>query len=655
MMAKKGTMMRIKHLKIENFCGFYEGKTVNSDFFDRTEVAGCNESGKSTIKRAIFWALNCRGENGEEITGIRPHDKDGNDINDVEVTVELTVALNDSEKTFKKVSRQNYNKKGEFTGNTIDYYINNIPKKKSDYEDVIATELVPVSVLSNLINAKTLLSKSASDCRSILESTFGTCSNAEVCERFPEFTPLLPLLEDGSVDELKTKFNTMLNGRRGRNGTKGLLDIRKEFPSRIDEIEKQKIIIDEASINSQIVDTENKIKDNQSKQVDVQKAFDEQRAIQARIYELKQEQAKATDEANAENRKRISDLDFQITAAREELFRLDSNSNAKEHELHQIDSEIRSLENKRLKLSSDWKGNKDMQFDEKSLICPYCKREYPSDQQDEMRKHFEESKAEKLKEITDAGMECKKAIDALREKFTAADAELSALREESGEKTRTVEYLIAQKKAISTLAPTEPDEESKAKAEEIAALESQLEASTVNATFAQLKTEENNLQRQLADLKAELARAEINVKIDARIAELNAERRKNEQLIADAQERLDLLKRFNIRKHELLESKVNEYLEYCQVKFFRQLVNGDLEETCDFCVNGEPYARNLNHGARILIEMDVCKAFQKKYTTTLPIIVDDSESVDGWKIPELDRQLIVLKRTDEKELTTKES
>lgn len=647
--------MKIKHLKIENFCGFYNGKTVNSDFFDRTEVAGCNESGKSTIKRAIFWALDCRGENGEEIAGVRPHDKDGNDINDVEVTVELTVELKDTEKTFKKVSRQTYNKKGEFTGNTIDYYINNIPKKKSDYEEFIATELVPVSALSNLINAKTLLSKSAADCRSILESTFGTCSNAEVCERFPEFTPLLPLLEDGSVDELKTKFNTMLNGRRGRNGTKGLLDIRKEFPSRIDEVEKQKIIIDEAAINSQIVDTENKIKDNQSKQADVQKAFDEQRAIQSRIYELKQEQSKATDEANAENRKRISDLDAQIIAAKEEVFLSDSNSNAKEHELHQIDSEIRSLENKRLKLSSDWKSNKDMEFDEKSLICPYCKREYPSDQQDEMRKHFEESKKEKLKEITDAGMECKKAIDALREKFKATDAELSALREESGEKFRTVEYLIAQKKAISTLAPAEPDEESKARAAEITKLESQLEANTANSTFAQLKSEENSLQHQLSNLKAELARAEINVKIDARIAELNAERRKNEQLIADAQEKLDLLKRFNIRKHELLESKVNEYLEYCQVKFFRQLVNGDLEETCDFCVNGEPYARNLNHGARILIEMDVCKAFQKKYTTTLPIIVDDSESVDGWKIPELDRQLIVLKRTDEKELTIKES
>lgn len=647
--------MRIKHLKIENFCGFYSGKEVNSDFFDRTEVAGCNESGKSTIKRAIFWALDCRGENGEEIVGIRPHDKDGNDINDVEVTVELTVELKDSEKTFKKVSRQTYNKKGEFTGNTIDYYINNIPKKKSDYEDIIATELVPVSVLSNLINAKTLLSKSAADCRSILESTFGTCSNAEVCERFPEFTPLLPLLEDGSVDELKTKFNTMLNGRRGRNGTKGLLDIRKEFPSRIDEVEKQKIIIDEATINSQIVDTENRIKDNQSKQADVQKAFDEQRAIQTRIYELKQEQAKAIEEANAENRKRISDLDAQIATVREELFLSDSNSNAKEHELHQIDSEIRSLENKRLKLSSDWKSNKNIEFDENSLICPYCKREYPSDQQDEMRKHFEESKKEKLKEITDAGMECKKAIDALREKFTAADAELSALREETGEKYRTVEYLIAQKKAISTLAPAEPDEESKARATEIAKLESQLEVNTANATFAQLKSEENSLQHRLSNLKAELARAEINTKIDARIAELNTERRKNEQLIADAQEKLDLLKRFNIRKHELLESKVNEYLEYCQVKFFRQLVNGDLEETCDFCVNGEPYARNLNHGARILIEMDVCKAFQKKYATALPIIVDDSESVDGWKIPELDRQLIVLRRTDEKELTIRES
>lgn len=647
--------MRIKHLKLDNFCSFYNGKAVDTDLYNKTEVSGCNESGKSTVKRAIFWVLNCRGENGEEITGIRPHDKSGNEINDIEVTVEMTVELNGSSKTFKKVSRQSYNKKGDFIGNVIDYYINNIPKKKCDYEDFIAEKLVPVSELSNLINAKTLLSKSAADCRSILESTFGTCSNAEVCEHFPEFFPLLPLLDDGSVDELKSKFNTMLNGRRGRNGTKGLLDIRKEFPSRIDEVKKQKIVVDEALINSQIADIESRLKDNQSKQADVQKAFDEQRAIQAQIYKLKQEQLKVTDDANAENRKRIADLDAQIMAAREELFLSNSSLNAKEHELHQIDSEIRDLETKRLKLSSDWKSNKDMQFDENLLICPYCKREYPSDQQDEMRKHFEESKEEMLQEITDDGMKCKEAIDALREKFNAADAELSTLREESNKKSRVVDDLVAQKKAISTVPPAEPDEAAKARSAEIAKLESQLEANTANATFAQLKAEENSLQDQLSSLKAELAKTEINVKIDARVAELNIERRKNEQLIADTQAQLDLLKRFNIRKHELLESKVNEYLEYCQVKFFRQLVNGDLEETCDFCVNGEPYARNLNHGAKILIETDVCKAFQKKYATTLPIIVDDSESVDNWKIPDMDRQLIILKRTDSKELTIKES
>ena len=41
----------------------------------------------------------------------------------------MTVELNGSSKTFKKVSRQNYNKKGDFIGNVIDYYINNIPKR----------------------------------------------------------------------------------------------------------------------------------------------------------------------------------------------------------------------------------------------------------------------------------------------------------------------------------------------------------------------------------------------------------------------------------------------------------------------------------------------------------------------------------------------
>ena len=645
--------MKIKHLKVENFCGFTNGKIVDSELGNTTEVAGCNASGKSTIKRAIFWAFNCRGENGEEIIGVRPHDQNGADIDDVEVTVEVCVDVNGTDKTFKKVSRQNYNKKGEFTGNVIDYYINDIPKKKSDYEDFISSELAPVSVLSSLLNAKTLLSKSATDCRSALESVFGTCTDAEVCQLYPEFKELLPLLEDGSVDELKTKYNVILNGRRGKNGTKGLLDLRKEFPSRIDEVTKQKISIDVNAINQKITEINGELAANQDKQSDVQKSFDEQRVAQQRIRTIEMQIEDAVKDLNAENFKRTAELTERIRSSQHELDALNSGINTKEHDIHNIDSEIRLLETKRIKLASDWKGTKQMKFDESNLICPYCKREYPSDQQDEMRKHFNESKAQRLTEITNTGMEYKDKIENLKTKIEGLNIEISNLNQSLEVKQDSIVKLVHEKEAITfkTIADYEVPENLQL---ELDQLKAQLCDTAANGTFAELKAEENSLRLKLSQLQTELSKQDINVRIDARIEELNSERQKNEQSIADAQKIISLLKQFNVRKHELLESKVNEYLSFCKVKFFRPLINGDLEEACDFCVDGEPYSRNLNHGARILVEMDLCQAFQKKYNANLPIIVDDSESIDSWKLPEIDHQLIILKRTDAKELTIKE-
>jgi len=37
----------------------------------------------------------------------------------------------------------------------------------------------------------------------------------------------------------------------------------------------------------------------------------------------------------------------------------------------------------------------------------------------------------------------------------------------------------------------------------------------------------------------------------------------------------------------------------------------------------------------------------------LPITIDDAESVDEWRLPEIDRQMIVFRRTDDKELIVK--
>lgn len=61
--------MRIKHIFLQNFCKFYGSNVVDTDLYDRTDVSGANEVGKSTIKRTIQYFLDVVTKRQERSTG----------------------------------------------------------------------------------------------------------------------------------------------------------------------------------------------------------------------------------------------------------------------------------------------------------------------------------------------------------------------------------------------------------------------------------------------------------------------------------------------------------------------------------------------------------------------------------------------------------
>ena len=98
--------MKITHIFAQNFCKFYGANTLDADFSMKTVLSGQNEVGKSTVKRIILDVLNCHDENDREITGIRPHDENGVEIDDVDIVRAVTFEIDGKVKTLKKVTRQ---------------------------------------------------------------------------------------------------------------------------------------------------------------------------------------------------------------------------------------------------------------------------------------------------------------------------------------------------------------------------------------------------------------------------------------------------------------------------------------------------------------------------------------------------------------------
>ena len=105
--------MKITHIFAQNFCKFYGKNTLDTDFSMKTVLSGQNEVGKSTVKRIILDVLNCHDENDREITGIRPHDENGVEIDDVDIVRAVTFEIDGKAKTLKKVTRQGRNKDGD--------------------------------------------------------------------------------------------------------------------------------------------------------------------------------------------------------------------------------------------------------------------------------------------------------------------------------------------------------------------------------------------------------------------------------------------------------------------------------------------------------------------------------------------------------------
>lgn len=644
--------MKITHIFAQNFCKFYGKNTLDTDFSMKTVLSGQNEVGKSTVKRIILDVLNCHDENDREITGIRPHDECGIEIDDVDIVRAVTFEVDGKAKTLKKVTRQKRNKKGEITGSVTDYSINDVPYKMADYNQYINDNMAELGVLPFCLNAMTLLNKPQAEQRLALASYFGTHTDEEICDMFPQFAELKPMFDDGDVDQLKKACRGKLNGTGGRNGSKGLVKERDEISTRIDTIHSTNEYTDLAELELQKKTYEPQLKEIEDKLSDYNKILEDKQKATEDIMNLKFELSDMEREANADNQKKRMELQLQLDGYNVSIHKTESMIKAEKTSIESTERKIGFCAENLEKVRADWEKTKELAFDESSVNCPMCGQKLPEDKIESMRAEFEERKAKNLKALEDKGnalLNNSKEIAYLEKELKQA---VEDKRTELKELTERHDIVAKELRKVPTDVDMTGNSEYQALKAKIEEKEKALaDENDASELIRKLKNERNELLRQVSsvDTKIELGVAN-NKRIDDSIADLEDKRKDLNQEIADWERKLDLLKEFTRKKNELLQADVNKYLNFATAKLFRPLLNGDTEECCDFVYNGEAYARNLNHGARMLVEVDVCRAFQKVANVNFPIIIDDTESVDDWRIPQIDNQLIMLKHTQDKEL-----
>lgn len=648
--------MKITHIYLQNFCKFYGKNTLDVDFSDKTALLGQNEAGKSTVKLAIFDVLNLHDEKDREITGIRPHDENGVEIDDVDIVRAVTFEIDGKEKTLKKVTSQIRNKAGKVSNNHTDYYVNDVMYSMAEYNQFISDNIASLKILPYCLNAMALLSKSPTDQRTAISTFFGTHKNPEICDMFPQFAELKPMFDDGDVDQLKKVCRGKLNGTGGRNGSKGLIKERDDISTVIDTIRSTRSYVDLAELEIQKKSYEPQLKEIEDKLADNNKFLEERQAITDGILQLKFKQGDMEREANAENEKKRQELMAQLHDFEQQKSRLEADISSKERSKETLERSVVQMKTELDSVRVEWNKAKQLVFDETDTDCPMCGQKLPEDKIEALRNDFETKKKANLEKITDKGNLLSGNIKTFEGDIKIAEKDISDYRAELKEITEKHKIAKQGYDKIPAEVDMSTNAEYVALAKEIEEKEKSLSEEN---TFADIKRE---LEQERAELIRKISAADTRIEdgnknnqsIDNDIADKENERTNLNQQIADWERKLDLLKEFTRKKNELLQADVNKYLDFATAKLFRPLLNGDTEECCDFVYNGEAYARNLNHGARMLTEVDICRAFQKVASVDFPIIIDDTESVDDWRIPQIDNQLILLKHTQDKELVIEE-
>lgn len=632
----------LKRVVLENFMCYAH---TEFDFYAITKVMAKNGKGKSTIATAYLWCLfNCDYELKDNPVVRR--EVDGKSVDDMDTSVELTLDVDGKEITMKKVQVRTYNKDKTGYKDDNSYYINDVRKNLKDFNAYLDVDMNVFKMCSN-VNA--FLNQKPAEMREYLFSLVGDVTDLDIASQKAELAELVPLLNKYTVEELsamnkatKTKITKDLPILDGQIKEKER-DIQLKQAIEVSDLELQK-----NSLKEQIADCVAKQTNNDKLMAEYEKAS-------ADIFDLKFKQGDLSRKANEDNIKARRDIENKISEKKDYLFNIADTIQKNNSEISGYQNDIENGTRERNRLADVWNKIKEEKFDENTAVCPTCHRELPTEEIESLRSLFEKAKADRLAKVEKDGLEVKADIDNARDMIP----KLEECNKDNIANQKKLEKEVADlEKQLSEL-PQEIDvsttEEYKALEQQIAEKEQAMhKANDISAVKAELKSQETALRQQLAECESKIAKSDTAAD-EQRLEELKQTRIDSEQNKANAEKILDLLDELDKAKNEALTEAVNSHFGLVKWQLFEYAKNGNYKSCCIPTVDGKSILTTMsNKGNRILGRVDICNSIQKISGISVPIILDDSESLstdNQKKVAEMvDSQLIMLIVNDSEKL-----
>lgn len=651
----------LKKLSVENYKKF-EAKEF--DFTGRTEVSGRNRQGKTSLMDAYFDVLTGKLADGTLPNNIR-RKVDGEEVDDP-VVRELVIDVDGTEYVIQKKT-----KKGK-SSNTFEYYVNGIKRNKTEYMEILKRIADP-DTIAMCSNARVFLNeiqKATAKARETLGGIAGF-SETQFRAEHPEYEWIKNEgVEGDSIEEILKARRREL--RKAKSDVDDIAkQIRKEqgrqvecdetLPAQRDELldllkenEKQEKALCDASREYDRISIE-LAGLKRSRDALVEKAGKTVREKHDRItsllYMLK------SDKKNAENKLRLAEMDLEH-----------ANKGIERHKAALAQAKKKYTE----ALKEKWDGDTELtairgaEFDLAAAICPTCGQALPEEQVEtakrkfefnkqsriakklEEKEQFEKNKRTKLERITEDGNEASEGLKTANKTKKEAEAAI----EDTKKKLASLALEIAETEKEAEKPIPEPDmsgdEEYKAVCDKISALEESLNGiGNGENDRILLSNNRHSLEVKLRDVEAKIKTQTARLEEKANNLEaLQEEQKKFSQKQANIQQKVDQLTEYSIEKNKALAAVINPHFKHFQFQFLDYTQDGEPLETCRMICNGIDYANGLNHSDRILCDIDLVMGLQEMNDLRLPVWVDDTESVNSDRIPELDTQMILLKVSD---------
>lgn len=640
--------MELKKVVLENFMCYAHAEF---DFYAITKIMAKNGKGKSTIATAYLWCLlNCDYELKDNPVVRR--EVDGKSVDDMDTSVELTLDVDGKEVILKKVQKRTYEEatKDGVTITTVkdpnSYYINSVSKTLKAFNEYLDINMNIFKMCSNI---NMFLTQKPKEMREYLFGLVKKITDLDIAKSKSGLAELVPLLEKYTAEEIRAMNNEI---------KKDVDDNAKKLKGQIEEKERDvqlKQAIDVSDLELQKNSLKEQIADCVAKQTDNDKLMVEYDKASSDILNLKFELSDMSRKANEENVKarrnlesQISNLNYVINDSKKSISNAE---NVVQFDKDKIAEYQKTLDDSRV----EWKAEKERAFDENSLICPYCKQEYPEDKKEELKAGFKAHKEAELNRITDRGNTAKEELDVAKKALVEAEQELTDRKQKLEKHLTDLANLEKQLAELPQQIDVSTTEEYKALEQKIAEKEQAMhKANDISAVKAELKAQETTLRQQLAECEAEIAKSDTATD-EQRLEELRQTKIDSEQNKANAEKILDLLDKLDKAKNEALTEAVNSHFELVKWQLFEYAKNGNYKSCCIPTVDGKSILTTMsNKGNRILGRVDICNSIQKISSISVPIILDDSESLDEEnqkKVAEMvDSQLIMLIVNDSEKL-----